>query len=47
MRGTLPDGGLERVMLTLTAESDPSLCALGCRGLARAAMRGGGANERI
>ena len=30
VRGTLPDGGLERVMLTLTAESDPSLCALGC-----------------
>ena len=47
VRGTLPDGGLERVMLALAAESEPSLCALGCRGLARAAMRGGGANERI
>ena len=47
VRGTLPEGGLEGVMLALLAESDPALVAFGCRGLARAAMRGGGANERI
>ena len=43
MRGTLPEGGLEGVMLALLAESDSALVAFGCRGLARAAMRGGGA----
>ena len=47
LRGTLPEGGLERMMLALTQESESSLCALGCRGLARATMRGAGAGACI